>query len=185
MYQEAETVRPYELRARSAKTLLQRLHRNVTALVADEIDLAKAEVRQSGAFVIGAARIFALASAVALLAFACISAAAIVALASAVSFSLAALIVGAIYAVLALALGSWARLAFRRAAVPIRGTLGALLTPPELPVAQLQARVELARCDLAQTVTALERKTDVVGPVRDVALGLGALGVAMNNIARE
>jgi hypothetical protein len=47
-----------------------------------------------------------------------------------------------------------------------------------------QARVEWERKQIEQTIAALERRKDIIGPMRDTALGLGSLGVALNAMAR-
>jgi hypothetical protein len=47
-----------------------------------------------------------------------------------------------------------------------------------------RSRVEWSREQIGQTLAALERKTDLVGPIRDTALGLGSLGVTLSSIVR-
>jgi hypothetical protein len=187
MFQEEKTVHPYELRARTAKSLLQRLSREFSSLVADEVDLAKVEiVARAGIAAIGL-RGLAISLACGVLALACLSVAAIVGLATVTSVWVAALIVGALYAVAALLLGASARRALARATEPAVSNLCALVTsvkPDSLTLKERRARVEWSREQIGQTLAALERKTDLVAPIRDTALGLGSLAVTLSSIVR-
>jgi hypothetical protein len=187
MHQETKTVHPYELRARGAKALLQRLYRDVNELIEEEVDLAKAEVAERRGIVTAAARSFVLASACGLLALACCAAAAIAGLATVMPAWAAALIVGVVFAVVAFALRSTAQRTFAKATEPARSRLGALLTPTASggTLAEREARVDWTRRQVAQTLAAVEQKSDLLTPMRDTALGLGSLAVTLGAIVRS
>jgi hypothetical protein len=48
-----------------------------------------------------------------------------------------------------------------------------------------QADIAWTRRRIEETLTALEHKSDLLQPLRDTAVGVGALGVAVANIVRE
>jgi Putative Actinobacterial Holin-X, holin superfamily III len=187
MFQEEKTVHPYELSARTAKSLLRRLSREFSSLVADEVDLAKLEIiHRAGIAAIGL-RGLAISMAFGLLALACVSVAAIVGLATVTFVWVAALIVAALYAVAAFVLGASARRALARATEPAASNLCALVTSVKadrLTLKERKSRVEWSRDQVEQTLAALERKTDLVAPIRDTALGLGSLAVTLSSIVR-
>ena len=187
MFQEEKTVHPYELSARTAKSLLQRLSREFSSLVADEVDLAKLEIIQRVGIAAIGLRGLAISMSCGLLALACLSVAAVVGLATVTFVWVAALIVAAIYAVAALCFGASARRALARATEPAASNLCALVTSVKadgLTLKERRSRVEWSREQIGQTLAALERKTDLVGPIRDTALGLGSLGVTLSSIVR-
>ena len=183
MLHNMRTAPPDELRAQTAKVLLNRLHRNLSELVDDEVDLAKAESHELSV----AAKEFAIGSVCGGFALACVSVSAIVFLASSVGLWLAALIVAAVYAIVGAVLRLTAAEHFARAKDSMLSGLGALVKPgdADLTLDERRARVEWTRKQVAETMTALEQKTDVVAPLRDTALGLGSIGVALNAIARS
>jgi hypothetical protein len=186
VFQEAKSPHPYELRARSAKTLLQRLYRDASSLVVEELQLAQAELAERSAVAVAAVRSSMLAVACALLCLACVAAALIAALAAAVGFLPAALIVGLLFALATFAFGVLARRNLSRVTAPALSRLSALLpADTNASLAERRARVEWTRRQVAQTYTALEQKTDMVAPLRDTALGIGALGVTLSAIARD
>jgi hypothetical protein len=122
-----------------------------------------------------------------LLALACVSVAAIVGLATVTFVWVAALIVAALYAVGAFVFGASARRALARATEPAASNLCALATSVKadrLTLKERRSRVEWSRDQFEQTVAALERKTDLVAPIRDTALGLGSLAVTLSSIVR-
>jgi ABC-type multidrug transport system fused ATPase/permease subunit len=187
MIREPETIHPYELRARSTKGLLQRLLAEVSTLVREEGELAKAEAAERGAIAAVAARSFAFAAAFGLLALGCVTVCVIAALALVVNLWAAALIVSAVYAVAAFALRSVAMRTFARATEPALSKLQSILMPPSdgATIAERHARVEWTRRQVQQTTAALERKSDLLSPMRDTALGLGSIGVALGAIVRS
>lgn len=183
MLHNLRTTQPNELRAQTAKVLLNRLYRNLSELVADEVDLAKAESHELTA----AAKEFAIATACAAFALACVSVSAIAFLAGSVGLWLAALIVAAVYAIVGAVLRLNAREHFGRATDAMFSGLRVLVKPgdADLTLEERRARVEWTRKQVAETMTALEQKTDVIAPLRDTALGLGSMGVALSAIARS
>ncbi|HLX26220.1 MAG TPA: phage holin family protein [Candidatus Cybelea sp.] len=188
MFQEEKVVHPYELRSRTANALLQRLYRDVASLVVEEVDLAKVEVAQRSGILARAAREFALSAAFGLLALGCLAACAIAVIAIVTAFWLAALTVGVLFIVAALAFRVAARRAVADATKPASSKVWAFLTSADtdgVTIAERESRVEWARRQVAQDVAALEQKTDLLAPIRDTALGLGSLGVAMSAIARS
>ncbi|MFY9737490.1 MAG: phage holin family protein [Candidatus Cybelea sp.] len=187
MFQEEKVVHPYELRARTAKSLLQRLARELSTLAVDEADLAKLEVAHRAGLAAMGLRTLTLSLACGLLALAFVSVAAIVGLATLTPLWLAALIVAGLYAVGALVFGAAARRALARATQPVTSNLCALVTSVKndsLTLDERRARAQWTREQIGQTLAALERKTDLVAPIRDTALGLGSLGVTLFSIAR-
>jgi len=188
MFQEEKVVRPYELRSRTAKALLQRLYRDIASLIVEEVDLAKVDVAQRSGALAGAAREFALSAAFGLLALGCLAACAIAAIAIVTAFWLAALIVGLLFVVAAFVFGAAAQRALADATKPASSTLCAFLSSADtdgVTIAERESRVEWARRQVAQDVAALEQKTDLLAPIRDTALGLGSLGVALSAIVRS
>ena len=122
-----------------------------------------------------------------LLALACVSVAAIVGLATVTFVWVAALIVAALYAVAAFVFAASARRALARATEPAASNLCALVTSVKairLTLKERKSRVEWSRDQVEQTLAALERKTDLVAPIRDTALGLGSLAVTLSSIVR-
>lgn len=185
MQQEAN-VHPYELRAQPSKALLQRLYRDVRALIAEEVELAKLEVHERLKTGYRAVSGVALSVGLALIALGCFAACAIAALALTTGLWLAALIVGAIVGVAAFAFARWARQQFAEAAEPLRSMVGKFVGPSSagLTAGELESRIESTRRHLDETLSALEHKTDLVVPMRDTALGLGSLGIAVSAIVR-
>lgn len=182
MLHNLRTAHPSGLRAQTAQVLLKRLYRNLSELVADEVDLAKAESHE----LTSAAREFAISAVCAAFALACVSVSAIAFLANSIGLWLAALIVAAVYAIVGAVLRLTAREHFERAAGTMVSGLRGIISPgdADLTLEERRARVEWTRKQVAETMTALEQKTDVVAPLRDTALGLSSMGVALNAIAR-
>ena len=186
MFQDTKPVHHYELRARNGKSLLQRLYRDVSTLVAEEVDLAKSEAKQRGAIGLTAVRTFAFSIACALLALVCLSACAIAALATVTSVWLAALVLGVIYVAAAFILRAAAGRALMHATEPALSKLNLFFSPVEGDtLAERQARIDVTRRQVDETMRALEHKTDLVAPLRDTAFGLGSLGVAVSAIVRS
>jgi hypothetical protein len=187
MFKEAKTVHPYELQARSAKGLLQRLYRDLSTLIAQEVDLAKAEGSERGSEAIVAARSFALSGACGLLALACFAACAIAALSIAIGLWGAALVMAAAFAAAAALFRASALRGFARVTAPAMSKLNALIAPAafEGTLAERRSRVEWTRQQVDLTIAALERKTDLIVPMRDTAFGMGSIGVALSAIARS
>ena len=183
MLHNLRAAQPDELRAQTAKVLLSRLYRNLSELVADEVDLAKAESHELSA----AAREFAISAVCGGFALACVSVSAIAFLASIVGLWFAASIVAAIYAIVAAVLRLTAGEHFERVADTTLSGLRALVKPgdADLTLDERRARVEWTRKQVAETMTALEQKTDIIAPLRDTALGLESMGIALGAIARS
>jgi Putative Actinobacterial Holin-X, holin superfamily III len=185
MLLEETVVRPYELRAQSAKSLLRRLYRELSTLIGQEAELAKVEIRDRGGSALSALRTFAVASAVALVAAGCLATAAIAGLSLVIPVWLSAIAAGAVFAVVAVVLAASARGRMRGAAEPMRSAAGSLLEPGDATADEIHARIESAREQARRTIDALEGKGDLLAPIRDTALGLGSLAVAIGSIARS
>jgi Putative Actinobacterial Holin-X, holin superfamily III len=187
MVKEAPTVHPYELRARSAKALLQRFFRDASTLVEQEVDLAKAEAAQRGGIAVVAARSFALALTFGFIALACVCACAIAALAAVVPLWAGALIVGCVCGIAAFVLKTVAWRTLTVATAPALSKLNAILTPVKggATLEERHARIDWTRRQLDQTIAALEQKTDLIVPMRDTAMGLGSIGIALSAIVRN
>jgi uncharacterized membrane protein YqjE len=187
MSPEETPARPYELQAQSTKALLQRLYRDITNLVLEEVELAKVEIHERLGLAVTAMRGLVISAACAFVAMASLSACAIAALAYVAPVWLAALVVGLVALVAALGVAAWSRQSFAAASEPLRSTIGTFVGPPagNATPDELRSRLEGTRKHLDGTLSALERKTDLVAPMRDTALGLGSLGVAMSSIIRS
>ncbi|HEX3459240.1 MAG TPA: phage holin family protein [Candidatus Baltobacteraceae bacterium] len=179
--------RPYELRAQSSRTLLQRLYREMSALIAEEAELAKVEIRDRAALAFEGIFGLAISVALALVATASLAACAIAGLAYVMPLWAAALIVGAVGFALALVIAASARRPLARAAEPMSSTLATMLRPASVSVtpADRRVRIESERRRVEETIAALEQKKDLVSPLRDTALGLGSLGIALGSIVRS
>ncbi|HEX4012503.1 MAG TPA: phage holin family protein [Candidatus Cybelea sp.] len=179
--------RPYELRAQPTKSLLQRLYRDVSLLASEELEVAKVEVRDRGTAGLQALRGLTLSMACAVVAMASFAACAIAALVFVVALWLAALIVGVAFIVAAIVLATLARQQAARAAQPMVSAIGKIAGRSDAgeTIEQRQSRIELARREIAATLAALENKSDLVGPLRDTAFGLGSLGIAVAAIVRN
>ncbi|HEY4432920.1 MAG TPA: phage holin family protein [Candidatus Cybelea sp.] len=186
MLLEETTTHPYELRAQSAKVLLGRLYRDVSDLVAEEVELAKLEIHERGGRALHAMRSLSMSLACAIVAMASLAACAVAALTFVVPLWLAALIVGVVFSVAALVLSAASRKGFAAAAEPLRSMAGEVIGAPRGAATEeeLRLRIETTRRHLDQTLRALEHKSDLVGPLRDTALGLGSLGIAVSSIVR-
>lgn len=186
MQQEEPPVRPYELRAQTAKALLQRLYRDLSDLAKEEVELTKIEVHERAGILSGATRGLMFSAACGVVGVGAIAAFAIAALAFVLTIWLAALIVGAVLLVVAFAVGKSSQRRLSEATAPLRSTIGALAGSPtgKTTPAELQSQIEFTRRRLDETLSALEHKTDLVAPLRDTAFGLGSLGVAVSAIVR-
>jgi hypothetical protein len=186
MVHDSKAIHPYELRARSAKVLLQRMYRELSALIAEEVDLAKAEAAARTHSLKDAVRSFAFAAVCGFIGLACVCTAVIVALAAVVTLWASALIVGALLVIAAFALQARGRTALDRATEPLASKLSMLTVPLDArTLAERQERVAWTRRQVNETMAALEQKTDIIAPLRDTALGLGALGVTLGTIVRH
>jgi Putative Actinobacterial Holin-X, holin superfamily III len=186
MLQEEPLARPYELRAQNAKALLQRLYRNLSELVREEIELARVEVRERGTTGAAAVQSLAFSTAFAFVGLASLAACAIAGLAYVLPLWLGALIVGVVSVGVAFGLARSAQHRFARVAQPMRSTLGKLFNPLTNQTAdELQSRIEVTRKQVDETIAALEQKTDLLAPMKDTAIGLGSLGVAVSAIVRS
>lgn len=181
-----ETVRPYELRAQDTKALLQRLYRQLSSLVV-EINLARMEASERAGPAFDGLRGLALAMCCGLLAAGAIAACTIAALAIVLPIWLAALAIGVLYGVAALAFGRWAQQRLAAAAEPSTSAIGSFFSSPasKYTVAEFGSRIELERRGIDETIAALEQKSDLLPPLRDSALALGSLGVAVGAIIRN
>jgi hypothetical protein len=187
MLMEETTTHPYELRAQNAKTLLARLYRDLSDLVAEEVELAKLEIHDRAGHALRAMRGLSISLTCAIVATASLAACAVAALTFVVPLWLAALIVGVVLGIAAVAIGAASRRSLAIAAEPLSSTIGEVLRPPRGAATEeeLRLRIEGTRRHLDQTLSALEHKSDLVGPLRDTALGLGSLGIAVSSIVRS
>jgi uncharacterized membrane protein YqjE len=177
---------PNQLRSQPARSLLLRLFNDISSLVNQEYQLVRTELIEKRGAVTRTALSFGFAAALGLLALACLTAAIVSGLSVSLGFPLAALIVAVAYAVVAAILGLLVQRMIAKDAV--FHTAGQLLPkgkPTTKTVEEQEADVIWTRKRIEETLTALERKSDIVQPLRDAAVGMGALGVAVTNIVRE
>jgi hypothetical protein len=187
MQSEETVVRPYELRAQTSRVLIQRLYREASSLVAEEFDLAKVEIRDRARTALAATRVLAFGAACVVVAIACIAACVVAALAYVLPVWLSALIVALAFSIIGFIAARLSQNSLAAVAAPLASTVGAVLQPPAgtASIAQRRSRIETARRGLDETLSALEHKTDLITPVRDTALGLGSLGIALSSIVRS
>lgn len=187
MLLEETTTHPYELRAQNAKTLLARLYRDLSDLIAEEVQLAKLEIHERAGHAMRAMRGLSFSLACAVVAMASFAACAVAALTFVVPLWLGALIVGVVVGIVAIAAGAASQRSLAACAEPLSSTIGGVLAPPRTATTQeeLRLRIDATRRHLDQTLSALEHKSDLVGPLRDTALGLGSLGIAVSAIVRS
>jgi uncharacterized membrane protein YqjE len=186
MLHEAKMTHPYELRARSAKVLLRRLYRETSALVSEEAALAKIELAQRSTSVAGAARSFALALTCGIVGLTFVCAAVVAALGDFIGLFSAAVIIGVLLVIAAFMCAGAGRTALTQASAPFTSKVGLLTAPVDaVPPAERQERVEWTRRQVTETMAALEQKSDILAPLRDTILGLGALGLALGSIVRS
>jgi len=91
------------------------------------------------------------------------------------------LIAGIVDLAIALAASLWAWQRLKMVSEPMRSAVGSLVGPPRADATpeELRRRIESTRQHLDETLSALEHKTDLFAPMRDTALVLGSLGVAV------
>jgi uncharacterized membrane protein YqjE len=177
---------PNELGSQPARSILVRLFGDVSRLLNQEYQLVRTEIGEkrgamgraivSGAFVV----------ALGLLALLCVTVAVIAELAIALGVAYAALVVAALYAVIAFVLGQQLQRGLTSDRLSLTHTGGQIpksaLSKKTIP--EQLADLDWTRRRIDETLTALERKNDLVQPLRDTAVGVGALGVAVANIVR-
>jgi uncharacterized membrane protein YqjE len=180
---------PNELRSQAARSLLIRLFRDIVDLAQEEYDLVRTELAQKRGGFVRATWSFVFALALGALALVCLTAAAVAELAIAIGLPLAALAVGLVLAVVAAVLA----VVLRRAVAPggdlVLTHTSAQLAHTDRPVTKTldeqTATIAWTRRHLEETLAALERKSDLVKPIRDTAVNMGALSLALANIVRE
>jgi hypothetical protein len=177
---------PNELRSQAARSLLLRLFNDLGAMVKQEYQLVKTEVVQKRGLVRQAAFSLGFASAIGLLAATCLTVAIVAELAIPLGLPLAALIVGVAYGIIAAILGFVFRRMLVSEGLAFSHATGQL--PKPLPTTKTldeqEADLAWTRRRIEETLTALERKSDLGTPLRDAAVGMGALSVAVANIVR-
>jgi len=185
---ETRYAQPNELRSQPARSLLLRLFDDLTGLMNLEYQLVKTEITQQHGVVARAAQAFGWSLAFALVAVACLAGAAIAELAAPLGLPLAAVAVGLVTAIVAFVLRLMVMRTGREVASSLGHASGRFL--PASPASaktleEQQADIAWTRRRIEETLTALEHKSDLLQPLRDTAVGVGALGVAVANIVRE
>jgi hypothetical protein len=178
---------PNELRSQPARSLLQRLFHDLSSLVHQEYQLVKTEVAEKRGPIFQAAGSLGLAAALGLLALGCVTVAIVAELSVSIGLPLAALIVGIAYALIAGILGLLFQRSLAADGLTLTHASGQLPKgrPTTKTIAEQEADIIWTRRRIEESLTALERKSDLVQPLRDTAVGMGALGVALANIVRE
>ena len=176
------TIHPNELRAQPVRNLLPRLSQDISALLRQEAELARDEIKSKRGVAHSVLRSTALYVATAAMAMLAISAAIVVGLDMVMPLWAAFLIVGAIYAIAALAFSMMTRGEMERAGGLLPPRLQRYLSGPEPTKTKLEddARaVEAAWDRVDRTMGALSNKNDIAGPMRDAVLAMGALSIAI------
>jgi|ERR1700722_12845208 len=179
---------PNELRAQPARSLLLRLFRDVSTLVAQEYQLARSELAEQHGVVTRLAWAAWFALSLGTLALAALTVAGIAQLSLAVGLPLAALIFGILFVVIAAVVAAYVQRAVARGTDLILPRTTAQF-PKQMPspktIDEQESSLAWTRHLVEEDLAALERKSDLVQPLRDTAVGMGALGVAVANIVRE
>jgi len=178
---------PNELRSQAARSLLSRLFHDLSNLVGQEYQLVKTELAQKRGSIVRATWSLAFAAALGLVGLVFLTVAGVSALAITLGLPLAALLAGAAYVLLAAILGHLVRRSVETDGLALTHASGQLpkSRPTTKTIAEQEADLVWTRRRIEESLTALERKNDLVQPLRDTAIGMGALGVAVANIVRE
>jgi hypothetical protein len=177
---------PNQLRSQPARSLLLRLFNDLTSLVNSEYQLVRTELTEKRGAVTRALVSFGFAAALGLLALTCLTAANLSELSISLGLPLAALILAVAYGIVAAILALVVqRMIAKDAVLHSAGRLLPKGRPTTKTVDEQEADIAWTRKRIEETLTALERKSDIVQPLRDAAVGMGALGVAVGNIVRE
>jgi uncharacterized membrane protein YqjE len=188
-YTNSTQAQPNQLRSQPARSILLRLFNDLGTLANQELSLVRTEIAQKRGPLVRAATSLGLAIAFGVVALICVSAALIAFLTAYLSLPLAALIVGAVYAIVAAIAASTVQRAIHADGGLGLSHSGSQLLPKSRPttktLGEQEADIAWTRRRIEETLTALERKSDLAQPLRDTAVGMGALGVAVANIVRE
>ena len=165
-----------ELRSQPARSLLQRLFRDVRTLVGQEYHLVRTELLQKRTVLMRAAWSSGLSVTFGVLALVCLTAAGVSALSLSLGLPLAAAIFGVVYALVAIVFAMTLRrsvaaggdFAFASAARLFPKDHGTTKT-----AAEQEADIEWTRRRIDETVSGLERKSDLAQPLRDVGDAVG------------
>jgi Putative Actinobacterial Holin-X, holin superfamily III len=183
-----EQPQPNQLRSQAAKSLLLRLFTDLGGLANQEFQLVKTEITQKRGPLVRAVNSLVFAIAFGLVALVCVSLALIGWLSVYVGLPLAALILGLVYAVIAAVTGNMFQKSLTTdGGLGLSHTGGQLLPKSKATtktIGEQEADIAWTRRRIEETLTALEHKSDLAQPLRDSALGMGALGVAVANIVR-
>jgi hypothetical protein len=181
------TPQPNELRSQGARSLLLRLFNDLSTLVSQEYQLVKTEVAQKRGPMVRAGSSLAISGALGVLGLACLTVAGVSELAIPLGLPLAALLAGIPYLLVAAILGLLFWRSFTSDQLTLTHASGQLpkSRPSTKTIAEQEADLIWTRRRIEETLTALDRKSDLVQPLRDTAFGMGALGVAVANIVRE
>jgi putative superfamily III holin-X len=179
---------PNELRTQPARSLLLRLFRDVTTLAVQEYQLARTELGAHQRVVTRLAWAAWFAVALGTLALGALTVAGVAALALTVGLPLAALIFGVVYAAIAVGVTAYVQREIARGTDLILPRTTAQFPkqkPSPKSLDEQESSLAWTRHLVEEDLAALERKSDLVQPLRDTAVGVGALGVAVANIVRE
>jgi hypothetical protein len=178
---------PNELRSQAARSLLLRLFNDLSSLAHQEYQLVKTEFVEKRGPIVRAGSSLALGAALGVLGLGCLTLAGVAALAIPLGVPLAALFVGVAYILVAAILGLFVQRSLETDGLTLTHASGQLpkSRPTTKSIAEQEADLVWTRRRIEESLTALERKSDLVQPLRDTAIGMGALGVAVANIVRE
>jgi len=176
MLQTERPVQPSDRRACTAKTLIQRLQSDVYSLAGQELEVAKLEAAERVDAAASGLRNASIAYAFGLLGIAALTVCGIVVLASVIGLAASALVLAVVYVIAASVFVVKSGKGIARLTRPIdwsgRDT-------------DARDRLDWTRSRIAANLSELERKTDVVAPLRETALGMGSRAVALNAIVKE
>jgi Putative Actinobacterial Holin-X, holin superfamily III len=180
------TIHPNELRAQPVRNLLPRLFREVSTLIRQERDLVRAELTEKAHAATATARLFSFYATSAAMTVLLLTACVVVALSATMALWLALLIVGCVYAVVAVAFGMAMRAEVKRSGglLPTRTARQLLAGESAEPLSYAELDIDATRNRIDATIGALGGKSDLAGPMRDIVMALGGLGVAVSSLAR-
>jgi hypothetical protein len=187
-----DAIHPNDFRAQTTQVLLRRLWRDVSALGLLDAELARHELAEKTQAAGRVASAFLLSAAFAAAALLSITICIVAAAGTTIGIPLAALILTLLYVLTAIAFAIVGRRAYARAggmALPktTHELLGWLKAdqPRDLSQAELEHRIEWTHQRIDESVMALERKSDLLPPLRDTAMSVGSLGVALAALLRD
>jgi hypothetical protein len=189
MFERANGRHPTDLRAHNAETLLRRLFRDVASLARMETRLAQTELTSKAAVAKSALGLLSLSAASGVVAALCAAAALVMLLGPLVGYWVVLLVLALAFASAAFAFSARAHrsVACAGGLLP-SATAAQIFGAPDSshkPLTEQEAEIAWTRRQIDESIVSLENKTDLVPSVRNSALSLGSLSMAVAAIVRQ